>query len=52
MPNNAPITVAYCDGIGREIMEASLHIMKKAGARIENLGTFDGKPGNSLAQGQ
>ena len=29
-----PITVAYGDGIGPEIMEATLRIMKAAGARI------------------
>ena len=33
--NLVPITVAYGDGIGPEIMAASLHIMKEAGARIE-----------------
>jgi isocitrate dehydrogenase len=32
---NVPITVAYGDGIGPEIMEASLHILQAAGARIE-----------------
>jgi isocitrate dehydrogenase len=30
-----PITVAYGDGIGPEIMEATLHILREAGARIE-----------------
>jgi isocitrate dehydrogenase len=35
MANNTPITVAYGDGIGPEIMEASLHIIQEAGARIE-----------------
>jgi isocitrate dehydrogenase len=30
-----PITVAHGDGIGPEIMEATLHILKEAGARIE-----------------
>src|SRR5689334_12487448 len=30
-----PITVAHGDGIGPEIMAASLHIMKAAGARIQ-----------------
>jgi isocitrate dehydrogenase len=30
-----PITVAYGDGIGPEIMEATLHILKEAGARLE-----------------
>src|SRR5918912_893226 len=33
--NLVPITVAHGDGIGPEIMAASLHIMKEAGARIE-----------------
>ena len=35
MAENTPITVAYGDGIGPEIMEAALHILKAAGARIE-----------------
>ena len=35
MTTNTPITVAYGDGIGPEIMEATLHIIKAAGARIE-----------------
>jgi isocitrate dehydrogenase len=30
-----PITVAYGDGIGPEIMEATLDIIKAAGAQIE-----------------
>jgi isocitrate dehydrogenase len=30
-----PITVAHGDGIGPEIMGATLHILKAAGARIE-----------------
>ena len=30
-----PITVAHGDGIGPEIMEATLHILKEAGARLE-----------------
>src|SRR5579872_3790503 len=30
-----PVTVAYGDGIGPEIMAATLHILKEAGARIE-----------------
>jgi isocitrate dehydrogenase len=34
-PATVPITVAHGDGIGPEIMAASLHIMKEAGARIE-----------------
>jgi isocitrate dehydrogenase len=33
--NVVPITVAHGDGIGPEIMAASLQIMKEAGARIE-----------------
>src|SRR5690242_11576904 len=33
--NVVPITVAHGDGIGPEIMAASLHIIKEAGARIE-----------------
>ncbi len=32
---NTPITVAYGDGIGPEIMTASLHILREAGARID-----------------
>lgn len=32
---NVPITVAKGDGIGPEIMDATLHILKEAGARIE-----------------
>jgi isocitrate dehydrogenase len=35
MPNGVPITVAHGDGIGPEIMAATLHILKEAGARIE-----------------
>ncbi len=34
MQPNKAITVAYGDGIGPEIMEATLHIIKEAGARI------------------
>src|SRR6266702_3884976 len=30
-----PITVAYGDGIGPEIMNATLHILKEAGAKLE-----------------
>ncbi len=58
----ALVTVTYDDGIGPEIMAASLHVIKEAGARIqtevieivktENLRTFDDKPGYTLAQGQ
>jgi isocitrate dehydrogenase len=32
---NVPITVAHGDGIGPEIMDATLHILKQAGAQIE-----------------
>jgi isocitrate dehydrogenase len=32
---NRPITVAYGDGIGPEIMEATLNILKGAGARLD-----------------
>ncbi|HJR06342.1 MAG TPA: NADP-dependent isocitrate dehydrogenase [Pyrinomonadaceae bacterium] len=35
MAQNVPITVAHGDGIGPEIMEATLHILKAAGARLE-----------------
>jgi isocitrate dehydrogenase len=35
MQPNTPITVAHGDGIGPEIMEATLHIIKEAGARID-----------------
>ena len=35
MTTNTPITVAYGDGIGPEIMNATLHILKEAGARID-----------------
>lgn len=34
MSQNVPITVAHGDGIGPEIMAATLHILKEAGARI------------------
>jgi len=33
--SNVPITVAHGDGIGPEIMEAVLHVLKAAGARID-----------------
>jgi isocitrate dehydrogenase len=33
--SNTPITVAHGDGIGPEIMAATLHILKEAGARLE-----------------
>ncbi len=32
---NTPITIAKGDGIGSEIMDATLHILKEAGARLE-----------------
>jgi isocitrate dehydrogenase len=35
MATNIPITVANGDGIGPEIMDATLHILKEAGARID-----------------
>src|SRR5579884_4341573 len=35
MSNSVPNTVAYGDGIGPEIMEATLHIVREGGARIE-----------------
>ena len=35
MTETTPITVAYGDGIGPEIMAATLNIIKAAGARIE-----------------
>ncbi|MDR3709158.1 MAG: NADP-dependent isocitrate dehydrogenase [Capsulimonadaceae bacterium] len=35
MPENTPITVAHGDGIGPEIMDATLHILREAGARID-----------------
>lgn len=35
MAPRVPITVAYGDGIGPEIMEATLHIIQAAGANIE-----------------
>jgi len=38
MSNLVPITVAHGDGIGPEIMEASLHIIKEAGARVKEAG--------------
>jgi isocitrate dehydrogenase len=34
MTDQTPITVAYGDGIGPEIMEATLNILKAAGARL------------------
>ena len=35
MANRTPITVAHGDGIGPEIMNATLHILMESGARIE-----------------
>jgi isocitrate dehydrogenase len=35
MPTAVPITVAHGDGIGPEIMAATLHILKEAGAQLE-----------------
>jgi isocitrate dehydrogenase len=35
MTKHIPITVAYGDGIGPEIMDATLHIIQAAGARID-----------------
>ena len=34
MATPTPITVAHGDGIGPEIMAATLHILKEAGARL------------------
>lgn len=35
MIKNTPITIAYGDGIGPEIMKATLFILKEAGARLD-----------------
>jgi isocitrate dehydrogenase len=35
MSTSSPITAAYGDGIGPEIMGACLHVIKEAGARID-----------------
>src|ERR1700682_2910361 len=35
MSTKIPITVAHGDGIGPEIMEASLHIIQEAGAALD-----------------
>src|SRR6266480_373241 len=35
MSNPIPITVAHGDGIGPEIMAATLHVLKEAGANLE-----------------
>jgi len=47
MSKSVPITVAHGDGIGPEIMAATLHILKEAGANLE---TKQGKRlnGNSI----
>ncbi|MEQ8675361.1 MAG: NADP-dependent isocitrate dehydrogenase [Aggregatilineales bacterium] len=51
MTNKVPITVAYGDGIGPEIMQASLKIMEAAGAQLEldpiSIGEKVFKSGNS-----
>jgi len=35
MSKSVPITVAHGDGIGPEIMDATLHILKAAGANLD-----------------
>lgn len=35
MSKSTPITVAYGDGIGPEIMDATLHVLREAGASLE-----------------
>ena len=35
MSENTPITIAYGDGIGPEIMTATLHVLREAGARLQ-----------------
>ncbi len=35
MPTRTPITVAHGDGIGPEIMAATLHILREAGAQLD-----------------
>jgi isocitrate dehydrogenase len=64
MANPIPITVAHGDGIGPEIMAASLQILEAAGAPLDietievgekvylSGNTYNGKPGFTLAQGQ
>jgi isocitrate/isopropylmalate dehydrogenase len=61
MSQKIPLTVAHGDGIGPEIMDASLQIAaidKKVTAagydivKTETLRTFDGQQGFTLAQGQ
>jgi isocitrate dehydrogenase len=53
------ITVAKGDGIGSEIMVATLRIMQAAGVKLEydfikteNLYSIDGERGYSLGQGE
>ena len=41
---NRPITVAHGDGIGPEIMNATLHILKEAGARTVTLDVILAEP--------
>ncbi len=50
MTNEVPITVARGDGIGPEIMDATLHILKAAGARHRHRGDRDRREG--LPRGQ
>jgi hypothetical protein len=61
MSNVSRITGAHGDGIAPEIMNACLHIIQSAGARIEpsaweskaeTLGNFDGQTGCMRAQGR
>jgi isocitrate dehydrogenase len=40
LPKAVPITVAYGDGIGPEIMEATLHVLREAGASL-NIETIE-----------
>ena len=56
MSNVSRIRVAHGDGIGPEIMAASLHIIQSGGALLgrvtETLRTYNGAAGYTLAQGQ
>ena len=64
MATRTPITVAHGDGIGPEIMAATLHISESAGALLDietieiretetaSLRNYDGKIGFTLARGQ
>ena len=45
MAEKTPITVAYGDGIGPEIMDATLHILKAAGARDRHRDDRDRREG-------